>query len=938
VEALKASLSASRAAAAAAALGLKARLDAFNAEKTKSEAAVKEHEDKAEQLQQQVLSLNAEKKKLIEAKKRVDADLKRRLTGAKKLYDREVAGRKKAEGSLEKLRLQVASAGKERDSAASSAVLALQEEVKELQSQLSQTSAERDLAEKAAAAAERMAAKEEEAAEKQAGELKACGETIVRLQEGLREKEALIGELNASIAAYKDNLAALQDTLRDAERSSKQKQVQIEKLNAGLAVESARAATAESCSARARAEKKRVEEALEAALKRMEEAEADAISATERAREIESQLEAAAAAAEEAQRARKAEAEAAATAAKANASIPRHLRVQLAMYARYFNAVLGDSTELAARGVIPLAEEESAWAGRRGIVSRLGGDGQLVAAYLNYCIPNAIDNRAMHVPGKASPLLTGEQRRENLFLVASTCKSVGVAVVGGRVSELVDLLGDAVSRPASAAEFLFALVSFHVLGEVRLERCPELQANADDAKRERMASYPAELLGEWAPFHIGSYTAKARQAGTAPASVPASGDMQLSSPWVDLKVPGLLVSAVVERAGPLVSVRGGLKALELGRDLLQQEAIGERHARVIEQLELLGARYAASFLIPCQLLEEGEEGERKKQAADASVAWRRANLLFAACLMDASSELVLSSSSSSLEASESGVVKGSTEMAAMKVWLNNLGLKNVSRIHDLFTAVKDGLLLLKVLDFMSPGCVNWKKAELNPNHKIKRISNCSLAVDIAKRPGFLFSLVGVGGSDIYGGNRKLTMSLLWQMRRWQLLHFLKTIFQKSGRGASSRSSSKRRGSSISAAGFDEGIVMDWANSTVEAAIKDRGFPDGSQRLFGGGGGGGERKQKNMSGISSMKDDSLSTSIFYLLLLWAKRPFAVNWRLVTPGSNADQKSLNAKYAITVARKIGVSVFVLPEDLVKLRPKMVLVFLGALLGIDSAPAEE
>eukprot|EP00466_Bigelowiella_natans_P017429 jgi/Bigna1/136266/aug1.33_g10974 len=185
IEALKASLSASQSASAAAALdrqkweddvrvGLKRRLDAFNAEKKKSDAMVKEHKDKSDKLQKQILLLNADKKKLVEAKRKVDADLKRRLTGAKKLYDRELAGRKKAESSLEKLRAQVASAGKERDSAANSAVVALQEEVKELQAQLLQAKEERDLAEKAASAAEHRASQEGEAAGKLGVDLKSA--------------------------------------------------------------------------------------------------------------------------------------------------------------------------------------------------------------------------------------------------------------------------------------------------------------------------------------------------------------------------------------------------------------------------------------------------------------------------------------------------------------------------------------------------------------------------------------------------------------------------------------------------------------------------------------------------------------------------------------------------------------------------------------------
>jgi plastin-1 len=39
--------------------------------------------------------------------------------------------------------------------------------------------------------------------------------------------------------------------------------------------------------------------------------------------------------------------------------------------------------------------------------------------------------------------------------------------------------------------------------------------------------------------------------------------------------------------------------------------------------------------------------------------------------------------------------------------------------------------------------------------------------------------------------------------------------------------------------------------------------------------------------------------------------------------------NAKYCISVARKLGATIFCLPEDLVEVKPKMILTFVGALM---------
>lgn len=37
---------------------------------------------------------------------------------------------------------------------------------------------------------------------------------------------------------------------------------------------------------------------------------------------------------------------------------------------------------------------------------------------------------------------------------------------------------------------------------------------------------------------------------------------------------------------------------------------------------------------------------------------------------------------------------------------------------------------------------------------------------------------------------------------------------------------------------------------------------------------------------------------------------------------EQAKSNAQYAVSIARKLGATIFVLPEDIVEVRPKMVL----------------
>ena len=43
---------------------------------------------------------------------------------------------------------------------------------------------------------------------------------------------------------------------------------------------------------------------------------------------------------------------------------------------------------------------------------------------------------------------------------------------------------------------------------------------------------------------------------------------------------------------------------------------------------------------------------------------------------------------------------------------------------------------------------------------------------------------------------------------------------------------------------------------------------------------------------------------------------------------------AKYAISVARKLGAIIFVLPEDIMEVKPKMMLTFIGAVMAAQSS----
>jgi len=227
----------------------------------------------------------------------------------------------------------------------------------------------------------------------------------------------------------------------------------------------------------------------------------------------------------------------------------------------------------------------------------------------------------------------------------------------------------------------------------------------------------------------------------------------------------------------------------------------------------------------------------------------------------------------------------SREERAFRMWMNSLGIKKVY-VNNLFHDSTDGLVLLKVIDRIEPGSVKWKKkVERKPNNRFKKLSNTNYAVDLGKQ--MKLSLVGVGGSDITDRNKKLILGFVWQLMRYHLLKFL---------------------SSLSSDGkpVEDKDVLNWCNQAVADSDLD---------------------QKPQ--IQSFSDQSIDKGTFFIYLVAAVDEQIVNWDLVTDGESDSDKLLNARYAISLARKMGAIVFLLPEDIVEVRNKMCMTFCAAVM---------
>ena len=66
-----------------------------------------------------------------------------------------------------------------------------------------------------------------------------------------------------------------------------------------------------------------------------------------------------------------------------------------------------------------------------------------------------------------------------------------------------------------------------------------------------------------------------------------------------------------------------------------------------------------------------------------------------------------------------------------------------------------------------------------------------------------------------------------------------------------------------------------------------------------------------------------------------RPGTINYDLVHQDGSDEGNLANAKYAISMARKIGARVYALPEDIAEVKMKMVMTVFATLMARDYVP---
>ena len=229
--------------------------------------------------------------------------------------------------------------------------------------------------------------------------------------------------------------------------------------------------------------------------------------------------------------------------------------------------------------------------------------------------------------------------------------------------------------------------------------------------------------------------------------------------------------------------------------------------------------------------------------------------------------------------------EGEREARVFTLWLNSLDVQPA--VNSLFDDLRDGSILLQAYDKVIPGSVNWRHVNKPPASggelmRFKAVENTNYAIELGKQ--MHFSLVGVQGADITDGQRTLTLGLVWQLMRRDISETLSALAQRLG---------KRE--------ISDAEMVKWANEQ-------------------------SRKGGRNSSIRSFKDQAIGSGVFLLDVLNGMKSSYVDYDLVTSGRNDEEAYANAKLAISIARKMGATIWLVPEDICQVRSRLVVTFIG------------
>lgn len=468
-------------------------------------------------------------------------------------------------------------------------------------------------------------------------------------------------------------------------------------------------------------------------------------------------------------------------------------------------------------------------------------DGLVLSKLINDSVPDTIDTRVLNLP-KPKKELNNFQMSENANIVINSAKAIGCVVVNVHSEDIID------GKEHLILGLIWQIIRRGLLSKVDIKYHPELyRLLEDDETLEQFLRLPPEqILLRWFNYHL-------KNAGSQRRVTNFSKDVSDGENYTVLM-------------NQLVPESCGLEPLQI-HDHLQ------RAEKILDNAETIGCR---KYLTPTSLVSGNP----------------KLNLAFVANLFNTYPCL------EPIAEEEKPVIEdfdaeGEREARVFTLWLNSLDVD--PPVITLFEDLKDGLVLLQAYDKVIPGSVSFKHINKKPANggelmRFKALENTNYAVEIGKANKF--SLVGIEGSDITDGNKLLTLGLVWQLMRRNIVNTLASL------------------SSVNA-NLSDSDMLKWANALVT-----KGGKTNTARSF--------------------KDPSISSANFFLDILNGLKPGYVDYDLVYQGTNLseEEKYANARLAISIARKLGALIWLVPEDINEVRSRLVLSFVGSLMLVEKS----
>ncbi|KAF8157073.1 Ca2+-binding actin-bundling protein [Crassisporium funariophilum] len=497
-------------------------------------------------------------------------------------------------------------------------------------------------------------------------------------------------------------------------------------------------------------------------------------------------------------------------------------------------------------------------------------DGLILCKLINDSVPDTIDTRVLNKPQPRKPL-NAFQITENNNIVITSAKGIGCSVVNIGSSDLAE------GREHLILGLIWQVIRRGLLAQVDIKLHPELYRLCEDGETidDLLRLTPDQILLRWFNYHLKA----------------AGWQRRVNNFSRDVK-DGENYTVLLNQ----------LKPDQCSRSPLQTRDLKSRAEEVLQNADRIGCR---KYLTPSSLIAGNP----------------RLNLAFVANLFNTHPGL---EPLDEQEAKDYGQVEdfdaeGEREARVFTLWLNSLGVE--PGVFNFFENLKDGLIILQAFDKILPGSVVWRRVSkpkvgagpasyasggggdsgdegadigVTPNQstlsRFKAVENTNYSVDLAKQNGM--HMVGIQGADITDGNKTLVLGLVWQLMRMNITKTLSALSKSAG------------------GKMTDMEMLKWANATAQ-----KGKP-------------------GVRPIRSFKDPAITTGLFFLDLLDAIRPGIVDPSLVigvAENGEYEDRRQNAKLAISIARKMNALIFLVPEDIVDVRPRLILTFVGSLMSI-------